>query len=38
MGTLENSSYSIIVPKENLGKYAGIDLLGTMRIGNVPND
>ena len=30
MGTLENSSYSIIVPKENLGKYAGIDLLGTM--------
>ena len=30
MGTLENSSYPVIVPGENLDKYGGVDLLGTM--------
>ena len=30
MGTLENSSYPVIVPGENLDKYGGVGLLGTM--------
>ena len=30
MGSLENSSYPVIVPEENFGKYGEIDLLGTM--------
>ena len=30
MGTLENQSYPVIVPGENLDKYRRIDLLGTM--------
>ena len=30
MGTLENPSYPVIVPGENLGKYGKIGLLGTM--------
>ena len=30
MGTLENQSYPVIVPGENLDKYGGVGLLGTM--------
>jgi len=38
MGTLENQSYPVIVPGENLDKYGGVGLLGTMLIGNAPDD